>query len=285
VSWRAVFFVNVPIGAVALVLTSRHVVRPDGHGGRGFDPLAQACAVAGLTALTLGLISARTAGWGASRVLVTFAVALLFAGVFVLAERRTSDPMLPLSLFASPTFSGGTAIGLLINLGFYGQLFVFSLYLQNVRHMSATMAGLALLPEGICVSAASFLSGRLTGRTGPRPTILAGLTIGAIGLAGLGFGDGGTPYLELVVPLALTGFGMAFTMPAATTAVVEAAPPSRAGVASGAINASRQVGSTLGVALLGTLAGQAGLSGMRPAMLTAALAFAVGTAIAAFTIS
>jgi DHA2 family methylenomycin A resistance protein-like MFS transporter len=280
VSWRAVFFINVPIGLVALLLTVKQVIRPRGHGRRGFDPLAQGCAVAGLAVLTLALIEARTAGWIAAPVLGLFAAAAAFAIAFVLVERRAAEPMLPLALFADKAFAGGTAIGLLINLGFYGQLFVTSLYLQNTRHLGATAAGLALLPEGLCVSAASFLSGRLTGRAGPRPTLLIGLAIGAAGLAGMMIARGSTPYLLLVAPLAATGFGMAFTMPAATTTVVEAAPSERAGVASGTINTGRQMGSTLGVALMGTLA--AG-SGMAVAMAAGAAAFGLGALIAART--
>jgi MFS transporter, DHA2 family, methylenomycin A resistance protein len=109
------------------------------------------------------------------------------------------------------------------------------------------------------VPVASFLSGRLTSRTGVRPTMLAGLAIGAAGLFGLTVAGAHTSYALIVVPLMAVGFGMAFTMPAATTTVVEAAPPGRGGVTSGAINTGRQAGSTVGVALLGTLSVSAGL--------------------------
>lgn len=124
--------------------------------------------------------------------------------------------------------------------------------------MSPALAGAALLPEGILVSLGSFLSGRLTSRSGTVPTMLIGLFTGAAGLLGLMVAGEHTPYALLVVPLMAAGFGMSFTLPAVTTTVVEAAPPDRAGVASGAINASRQVGSTVGVALIGTLGASAG---------------------------
>ncbi|GAA4601535.1 MFS transporter [Actinoallomurus liliacearum] len=252
-SWRLVFFVNVPIGLAALLLTVRYVVRPEGHGRRGLDLGAQAAAVAALGLLTFALIQARTRGWVSPIVLGGLAVAVLSAAAFVAVERRSADPMLPLGLFRSAAFSGGNAVGLLINLGFYGQLFVVSLFFQDVRRMSPTPAGLALVPEGILVSLASFLSGRMTGRSGTRPTMLIGLVTGAAGLFALMAVGRSTPYPLLMIPLLAAGFGMAFTMPAATTTVVGAAPPERAGVASGAINAARQVGSTVGVALLGTL--------------------------------
>ena len=278
VSWRLVFFINVPIGLAALLLTARHVPRAAGHGRKGFDLPAQAAAIAALAALTSALIEARSRGWGAPVIVGGFAAAALLTMAFVARERRAREPMLPLGLFRDRAFGAGTAIGLLINLGFYGQLFVTSLYFQNTRHMSPVTAGLALLPEGILVSVASVLSGRQTSRTGVRPTMLTGLCAGAAGLFGLMAAGPHTPYLLLVVPLMAAGFGMAFTMPAATTTVVEAAPADRAGVASGAINTGRQIGSTVGVALLGTL----GVSAGPPAAMAAAgAAFLAGAAVAA----
>lgn len=281
VGWRLVFFVNVPIGLAALLLTFRYVPRAAGHGRRGFDLPAQAVAIAALGALTFALIEARTRGWASPVILGGFAAAAVLAAAFVAVERRARTPMLPLGLFGGRAFAGGTAIGLLINLGFYGQLFVISLYFQNTRHMGPLNAGLALLPEGILVSLAAFLSGHRTSRTGARPTMLTGLAVGAAGLFGLTVTGAHTPYALIVVPLMAAGFGMAFTMPAATTTVVEAAPAERAGVASGAINTGRQVGSTVGVALLGTLSVSAGL----PAALAGAgAAFLAGAVVAAFVV-
>jgi DHA2 family methylenomycin A resistance protein-like MFS transporter len=278
-SWRLVFFVNVPIGLAALLLTIRHVVRPEGHGRRRLDPGAQLAAVGALGLLTFALIEARTRGWVSPVVLGGLGLAALSAAAFVAVERRSGNPMLPLSLFRSPAFSGGNAVGLLINLGFYGQLFVVSLFFQDVRRMSPTLGGLALVPEGILVSVASFLSGRLTSRSGTRPAMLIGLCTGAAGLFALMAVGPHTPYPLLMIPLMAAGFGMAFTMPAATTTVVEAAPSERAGVASGAINASRQVGSTVGVALLGTLGAggrlAAPMAGAGAAFLTGALVVAI----------
>jgi MFS transporter, DHA2 family, methylenomycin A resistance protein len=140
-------------------------------------------------------------------------------------------------------------VGLLINLGFHGELFVINLYFQQVLSYSALVAGLALLPQMGVVAAAAALSGWYTARAGGSwPTMLVGLVAGGAGLLGLIVAGAHTPYLPLVGPLVTAGFGMAFTMPAATTAVVEAAPVDRAGLASGAINAARQVGGAIGVA-------------------------------------
>jgi DHA2 family methylenomycin A resistance protein-like MFS transporter len=271
-----VFLVNVPVGAAALALALRAVPRAAATGTRrGLDPAAQVLGLAGLAALTLALIKAGSLGWTHPLVLAGFAVAALAAVGFVLVERGSADAMLPLDLFRSPTFSAASVAGMAINLGFYGQLFVVNLYLQQVRGLSPLVAGLALLPELGVVSAASVLSGRVSGRAGVRPTMLVGLAVGAAGLAGLVLAGADTPYPVLVAPLVATGFGMAFTMPAVTTAVVEAAPGERAGIASGVINASRQVGGVVGVALLGTLVARPGafLAGMHAGVLVAATAF------------
>jgi DHA2 family methylenomycin A resistance protein-like MFS transporter len=193
--------------------------------------------------------------------------------------------MLPLHLFRSPTFSGASFVGLAINLGFYGQLFVISLYFQHFRGWSALATGLALLPEGMFVALSSALSGRAMGRVGARLPMIGGLLLGGAGLAGLAIAGAGTSYPLLVPPLIAAGFGMAFTMPAATNAIIGAAPAERAGIASGVLNASRQAGGAIGVALLGTLVGSgAFIPGLRAAMLVAGAAFFLAAAVAALTV-
>ena len=283
--WRWVFFVNVPIGLAAMVLTARYVPAP-GPRPRPLDPAAQAAGVVALAALTFALIEAGQSGFTAP-VIGAFVVFVAGLVTFLVVERSVADPMLPLDLFGNATFSGANAVGLLINLGFYGELFVINLYFQQVRHDSALLAGLALLPQMGVVAAASALSGRVTSRVGtPRITMLVGLIVGAAGLLGLVSAGTHTAYLLLVAPLVAAGFGMAFTMPAATTAVIEGSPAERAGVASGAINAARQIGSVIGVALLGALVGGGGshVAGMRVALVLAAAAFLAAAVITAVAV-
>jgi MFS transporter, DHA2 family, methylenomycin A resistance protein len=281
VGWRAVFLLNVPIGAAAALLSARHVAAPPPRRGRGLDVPGQIAAVVALGALTLALIDAGRSGWDAAGVRVGAAGFLVALAAFVAVERRTRAPVLPPSLFASPALTAATAVGLLINLGFYGQLFVVNLLLQDVRGLDPLEAGLALLPEGILVSLGSLLSGRLTARAGsPRPTMLLGLGLGAAGMAGLAVASAGAPYLVLVAPLMAAGVGMSLTMPAATSAVVESAPHEHVGVAAGVLNAARQVGGLVGVALLGTLVA-GGLAGGAPwALAASAAAFAVAALLA-----
>lgn len=176
---------------------------------------------------------------------------------------------------------------MLINFGFYGELFVLSLYLQQVHHLSPLAAGVALLPQMAIAVAGSTLSGQVMARRGPRTPMLAGLLVGAAGLAALGAAAGTRrPYWLLVVPMVAAGFGMSFTMPAATAAVMEAAPAERAGLASGTLNAARQVGGVIGVALLGTLTAHdtAFMVGFRAAITITAAAFTLAAAVTAHSV-
>jgi DHA2 family methylenomycin A resistance protein-like MFS transporter len=286
-TWRLVFFVNVPIGLLAIALTARYVPAPPPQ-PRVLDLAAQFTGVLALAALTLALIEGGDSGFGPA-VSGAVAVFLIATVGFIVIEHRAVEPMLPLSLFRNPTFAGGSAVGLLINLGFYGELFVINLYFQQVVGYSALVAGLALLPQLGVVAAGSALSGRFTARVGgPRRTMEIGLLVGGAGLFGLIAVGDGTPYGLLVVPLVAVGFGMSFTMPAATTAVVEGVSADRAGLASGVINAARQLGGVIGVAVLGALIsgshGPGFIPGLRVALAIAGAAFLAGAGITAVAV-
>jgi len=251
-SWRGVFFINLPVALAILVLAGRAVPASE-RGTRAVDLPGQLLSITALALLTAALVQAGRDGWTAPAILAGFALAAVAAAAFVLAERRSRAPMLPLGLFRATEFRSGTIVGLLINLGFYGQLFVMSLYFQDIRGYSALRTGLALLPEAALLVIGSTLSGRIMARTGPRTPMLAGLLGGAAGLGGIAAAATTAPYPVLAVAMGTAGFGMSMVMPAATAAVMEAAPPDRGGIASGVINAARQAGGVLGVALLGTL--------------------------------
>jgi DHA2 family methylenomycin A resistance protein-like MFS transporter len=280
-SWRLVFALNVPAGILAARLTLRRVAAPAGARGRGGDPAGQLAIVVALTALTGGLIEAGPHGWASWPVAAGLAVAAVSAAGFLAAERRVASPMLPPAMLRHRALRAGSLVGLLINLGFYGQLFVFSLYLQQARGDSPATAGLSLLPEAAAVPVAAVLSGRVTSRRGPRLTMITGLVIGGAGLAGLAVAGHRTPYWLLVAPMLAAGSGMALTMPAATTAVLEAAPQQRRGAAAGLLNSARQVGGALGVALAGSLvSGQLGfVPGLRLALASCAAAFGLGLVV------
>jgi DHA2 family methylenomycin A resistance protein-like MFS transporter len=279
-SWRGVFFLNLPFAVAAMALTGRSVPAT-GPRPRGVDLPGQLLGIAGLGLLTWSLVEAGQIGWTSPFVLAGFGLAVAAGAGFARAEHRAADPMLPLGLFARPAFRAGSAVGLLINLGFYGQLFLMSLYLQDIRGYSALTAGLALLPEAALLVVASATSGRIMARTGPRLPMLTGLVLGGAGLLGLIVAGVGTSYTFLIIPMAATGFGMALTMPAATAAVIEAAPPDRGGIASGVVNAARQSGGVLGVALLGSMVHTRAtfISGLHVGLVIAAGAFFAAAAV------
>jgi DHA2 family methylenomycin A resistance protein-like MFS transporter len=285
-SWRGAFLLNLPFAAGALLAVPRlaPVTQPR---LRAVDLGGQVLAVAALGTLTAALVEAGRLGWASPAVLGGCAVSAAAWAAFAAVEHRGGDPMLPLGLFARRGFRTGTVVGMLINLGFYGQLFVMSLYFQYVRGYSALGTGLALLPEAALLMVASAASGRLIARTGPRFPMLAGLLTGGAGLIGLVAAGTHTPYLVLVLPMIAAGSGMALTMPAATSAVMESAPADRGGIASGVINAARQAGGVLGVAILGSLVSvPAGFTGgLRAGLVIAGGAFLAGAALAGLTLA
>ena len=184
--------------------------------------------------------------------------------------------MLPTTVFSRPRFAVATAGGLALNTGFFGQLFVLALFLQRYLGYSPWLAGLALAPQACSAVVASPLGGRMTARIGAFPTMLTGLLTGAAGFAGLALVTASTPYPVVAALTFLGGFGTALTMPAATSAAVASAPAGYTGVAGSVINAARQTGSVVGVAVLGGLIASGDfLTGFHRAVTGASAVFAV----------
>lgn len=281
--WRSVFLLNVPVGALGLILAARWLPSTPRR-DHGLDPTGQIAMVICLAGLTSALIEVGSMGLASPLVLGGLVAFVLGGASFVIIEHRVATPMLPLSLFISPTFSSANVVGLLINLGFYGELFVMSLYLQQVRGFTPLLAGVALTPELAMAVIGSTISGRMMARLGPRFPMLLGLGLGGAGLASLTVAGANSSYQLLIPGLMATGLGMSLVMPAATAAVMEAAPPERSGLASGTLNAARQVGGVIGVALLGSfIDGRATfLFGLHAGMLVSAGVFLLGTAVTTF---
>ncbi|MBC3840158.1 MFS transporter [Streptacidiphilus sp. 4-A2] len=252
--WRAVFDINVPLGILGFVVAARTIVAVPGR-PRQLDLAAQAVSLVALGGITYASIEAGSAGWTTPQVLWVFVVAVLAAVAFVVLERRADSPMLDLGFFRDRAFSVAALSGLLNNFGFYGQLFVIGLFFQGDAGYSAVRTGFALLPQAAAAAAAAFLCGRVNARTGPRLPMLGGLGSGAVGACLLGLCTPHTSYLLMLLPLIAVGFAVGFTAPAAMTVVMGRVAPERGGIASGVINAARQVGSVLGVAILGALYG------------------------------
>ncbi|MCC5581710.1 MFS transporter [Microtetraspora sp. AC03309] len=229
--WRAIFLINPPLAALGL-LAAKGVVSP--RGTRRIDWAVQSLACAFL-ALLAQAVTGRSP--------IAGAVAVTMVVLLVVVERRSHAPALPGGLLraAWPELLAGTVA----NFAFSGALFVLTLLLQEGRHLTPSAAGLAFLPLTLPMTVNPLLTGRIVARYGARPPILAGLVLLAAGLAGVACGD------LLVASLIVTGLGLSFCLPALVAGVVAAAPPGTAGTAGGVLNAARQVGATLGVAVLG----------------------------------
>jgi DHA2 family methylenomycin A resistance protein-like MFS transporter len=228
------------------------------------DLLGQLLAIVGLTFVAGALNEASSAGWTSPIVVIGSVVGAAALVAFALTEWRLdrvrrvrpegTAPLLPPSLLRDPRFAATAAIGVLLNLGYYGMLYLSTLYFQQQRGYDAMTTGLILLPTVCMALVAAPLSGRLTARHGPYKPMVAALLLGAAGFVGwLGAGPQ-TPYPALLFALIATGLATPMTVPAATAAILESAPPEYAGVASAVFNVSRQIGNAVGVALFGTLA-------------------------------
>ncbi|HEU5420270.1 MAG TPA: DHA2 family efflux MFS transporter permease subunit [Streptosporangiaceae bacterium] len=280
VSWRLIFFVSVPAGAVALLLLAR--TPPSARRPAPFDWTGQVTAALAMGGLTYGAIEAGSAGLGAPRVLAAFAIAGAGLAVFVTVQARGAHPMMPLDLLRSRTVVIASVVGFAFIVGYYGLPFLMSLYLQQVRGLSALSAGAAFLPMMLTGAALTPFSARLAARLGPRFPIIAGLVLMAAGLVLIAVAAPDAPAWALAVLMVLAGLGGPLVMPPMTAVLLNSVPGRRAGTASGIFNTSRQAGGALAVAVFGSLlAGQAGfLAGMRASLLIAAT-----VALAAATVS
>ena len=259
VGWRWVFLINLPVGVLCLVLTMAKVGPSPRDLGRVIDPLGQAAVVLTVAALIAAMNEAGRQGVGGPAVIGGVLVAVVAAGVLVLRERYGSHPPLPRSMLGSRPLVGGTAIGLLFNFGFYGMIFAASVYFQQHQHLSAALAGLALLPAMAVTMVASALSARLSSRFPHRRLMLIGLLVACVGLTLWAVVGDTARYAVLAVAMVACGFGTSFSLTGATSTVMDAAPAGYAGTASAALNTARQTGSAAGVAISGSLVAIAGL--------------------------
>ena len=274
--------VNLPVGLLGLLLTVRYVGATARKKRDRIDLLGPLASVAALGGFTYAIVEGAPRGWSSSAVLAGVGVALIGMAVLIVAETNGADPMLPRGLFTLPGFSAGTAVGFLLNFGFYGQLFLLSLYFQGERGLSPVATGLALLPETGVALIANLVSGRMTARIGPRWPLTLGLALSGAGLLALAPATGSTAYLVLAATLVVVGFGAALAVPAVTVSILELAPGEQAGISAGVLNTSRQMSGVLGVALLGALASgvDSALPGLHQALVVAGCGLLLATGIA-----
>ncbi|GAA4822975.1 MFS transporter [Streptomyces ziwulingensis] len=256
-SWEWVFLVNVPIGVVAIALTVRVVPGLRGIGLReGADITGAVLATGGLMLLVYTIIKAEEYTWSDARSLGLLAASLLLLAAFVWRQSRAAKPLLPLRIFRSRNISGANVIMLLMVAGLFGYQFCTALYFQNVLGYDALKTGLAFLPAPVTIAIVSLgLAARLNQRFGPRAVLIGGLLLVAAGLALLARVPSDGQYAVDVVPgFVLIGLGFGAAMPALMGQAMSVSSPTDAGIASGLVNTTQQVGASLGTAVLATVA-------------------------------
>jgi MFS transporter, DHA2 family, methylenomycin A resistance protein len=277
VSWRLIFFVNVPAGLVALALLARSARSPS-HSAP-FDWAGQIAVVLAMGGLAYGAIETGAAGITAPQVLAAFVVSVAAGVTFGVLQARGRYPMLPLDLFRSRTVRVTAVVGFAFMVGYYGLPFVMSLYLQELRGLSALGTGIVFLPMMLAGGILTPVTARLAGRFGARALIITGLACMTAGLVVTGLAPVSTPVPVLAVLMMLVGLAGPLVMPPVIALLLHTVPARRAGVASGVLNTSRQVGGALAIAVFGALLADRAtfVHGLRISLLTAA-AIALATA-------
>src|SRR5215813_2312917 len=251
VGWRGIFWVNIPVGVAGIVLTALFVPESRAARPRRVDPVGQVLVIAALASLTYAIIEGPSTGWTSPLILGLFALAAAAVAGLIFYEPRRGEPLLDLRFFRSAPFSGATLIAVSAFAATGGFLFLNTLYLQDVRGLSALHAGLYTLPLAVMTLLLAPLSGWITGRRGPRlPLLVAGvaMTTGGLLLTGL---TPATPVGWLLIAYVIFGIGSGLVNPPITNTAVSGMPRAQAGVAAAVASTSRQVGQSLGVAVVG----------------------------------
>jgi EmrB/QacA subfamily drug resistance transporter len=253
IDWRAIFWINIPVGIAAIFLTRRFVPESKAPHPRRLDAVGQVLMIAMLGLLVFGIIEAPDHGWGSDLIIACFAGALAALVALIGWESHHPEPLIDLRFFRSPPFSGAAIVSVCTFLSLGGFLFLNTLYLQDVRNYSPLHAGVALLPMAALMMVISPLSGRLVGHRGPRPSMIIGGT--AVLAAGLisAIPAGDPNDLRLFLGYALIGTGLGWVNAAITNTAVSGMPREQAGVAAAVASTTRQLGSALGVAIIGSV--------------------------------
>lgn len=267
-SWESVFAINVPVVVLAVASGIRyvpsHTPRAGGHGG--LDVPGALLSTAGITLVVYALIQAQYAGWLAPRTLGMVAAGLVLLAAFVAWERRSPDPMLDVRLFRNSAFSASALALTLVFFAMIGVFFALSQTLQIVYGYSPLAASTAMLPMSIMMMLVAPQAARLVGRFGPRTTIAGGLLLAGVGMAGLGTLTADSGYWHLLLPLICTATGMSLAMAPATDQLMAHVPRERAGMGSATNDVTREVGASMGVAVLGSLLGGAYAANLRDSL-------------------
>jgi EmrB/QacA subfamily drug resistance transporter len=254
VSWRAIFYINVPVAIIAVVVTLWAARESrDETAARTVDYPGVITLAVGVGALVLALVEGNAWGWTSAGVLGLFALSAVSLVAFVATERRVAAPMLDFAYFRSRQFLGANVVAFLISFAMFGMFLYMALYMQNILGYSPFEAGLAFLPSTGVIMFVAPVAGRLADRLGPRPLMVAGLLTVSVALTWQSFIGVDTTYGFLLVPFILMGVGIALVMSPMSTAAMNAVDRTKAGAASGVLSMVRMVGGTFGVAVIGAI--------------------------------
>ena len=256
-SWHSVFWVNIPVGAVALVAGAFVVPTSRDPRKTRLDPIGAVLSIVGLASLLFGIIEGPVKGWTHGSVVAGFAVAALALGGFVAWERRTDHPMLDMSVFRNPRFSAASGTITFTFFALFGSLFLMTQYWQLVHGYSALEAGVRLLPHAATMMIVAPLSARFVEKAGTKRVVFAGLTLVVTGLLLLSTIGPDTRYVVVISYFVVMACGMGMTMAPATESVMGSLPREKAGVGSAVNDTTRQVGGALGVAIIGSVVSSA----------------------------
>ena len=256
ISWRWVFFVNVPIGVVVLALTPRIVPesRSEAAAESGYDAEGAIAITLGTIALVFTLIQTNSWGWGSGKTIAGFAVAGALIAAFVVIEYRSRDPLVPLRIFSNRSLAASDVTMLLVAAGLFGMFYFCTLYLQQVLGFSALKTGVSYLPFSFTLIAASAAASRVVDRLTPKPVLVTGLLIATGGFVFLTQVSGADDYASHVLPaMVILGLGLGMSFVPITISATTGVAPEDSGLASGLLNATQQVGGSLGLAILSTV--------------------------------
>lgn len=293
INWQFIFWVNVPIGAAALLLALRYVPESRNPDARRVDWLGQVLGIAVLGLLTFVVVDGRKQGWHSPVTLTCVGVMLVCAIAFAVAELRQREPMLPLHLMRRGQLPVATVVAMCMTFGMYGLFMLVSLAFQQERGASALAAGLEMLPLPLVFVALSPWVGRLVTRYGPRLPMTAGMALMGLGVLIYALIGPDAPLLAIEVSFVIVGIGLALNTGPVVGVAVSAVEPQRAGLASGIANLARILGAALGVAVVGTVLATVGndaahgpqfRSGLRAALLVGCAVEFLGALVALFKV-
>jgi EmrB/QacA subfamily drug resistance transporter len=254
ISWNWIFFINVPIGVLAIIVTRLVVAESrDTSAEQRLDLPGLLSSAIALFALTYGLIEANTYGWTSGRILGLFALAVVGLAVFVVLELRQRAPMLDLSLFKNSTFAGANAVMMLVGLAMFGVFFFISLFVQNILGYSAIQAGASFLPMTVLIILIAPAAGKFSDRVGSRWLMGGGMILLSVSLFLFSRLDAASDFWNILPGLIVGGFGMGLVMTPTTAAAMGSVAVDKAGVGSAVLNSMRQVGGSLGIAVMGAI--------------------------------